>query len=198
MTGYDSFKFHVMHFGLTNGLATFCALMNQVFYPFLDRSVIVYLDDVVAYSKNFGQTCPAVAPSFLVLRENEFYVKNCKFAKPKVTFLKHMVGDNMLRINTTKIQVIQKSKTPRLQTTKFPSLCELLEQVHSRLLSIASLLIALLKKNITWEWYMNYQRTFKSLKQTVMEKPVSTLSDHSKAYEMHTDAFDFAISGALM
>lgn len=51
VTRYGSFEFLVMPFGLTNTPATFCTLMNRVFQPFLDKSAIVYLDDIVIYNK---------------------------------------------------------------------------------------------------------------------------------------------------
>jgi hypothetical protein len=52
VTRYGSFEFLVMPFGLCNAPTTFCTLMNDVFRPFLDKSVVVYLDDIVVFSEN--------------------------------------------------------------------------------------------------------------------------------------------------
>ncbi|KAG8474454.1 hypothetical protein CXB51_034098 [Gossypium anomalum] len=83
VTRYESFEFLVMPFGLTNAPATFCTLMNKVLQPFLDRFVVVYLDDLVVYSKTLEEHVGHLGEVFQTLRENELYVKRekCSFAK---------------------------------------------------------------------------------------------------------------------
>ena len=52
---YDSYEFFVMPFGLTNALTTFCTLMNKVLQPFLDRFVVIYLDDIIIYNRSLEE-----------------------------------------------------------------------------------------------------------------------------------------------
>jgi len=71
-----------MPFGLTNASATFCTLLNKVFAPFFDRFVVVYLDDIVIYSKTLEEHVGHLPRVFRTLRDNELYVK-----KEKCSFL---------------------------------------------------------------------------------------------------------------
>lgn len=75
VTTYGSFEFLVMPFGLTNAPATFCNLMNDVLYEFLDRFVIVYLDDIVVYSESLDDHVGRLRAVFLNLWENKLYAK---------------------------------------------------------------------------------------------------------------------------
>lgn len=90
VTRYGSFEFL---FGLTNAPATFCTLMNRVFQPFLDKFVVVYLDDIVVYSKTLEEHVKHLRQVFQVLKENELYVKKEKFAfaQHEVMFLGPLV-----------------------------------------------------------------------------------------------------------
>jgi hypothetical protein len=70
VTRYGSFEFLVMPFGLCNAPTTFCTLMNDVFKPFLDKSVVVYLDDIVVFSENMEDHKKHLVEVFEALRQN--------------------------------------------------------------------------------------------------------------------------------
>ena len=95
VTRYGLCEFLVMPFGLTNALTTFCTLMNKVLQPFLDRFVVVYLDEIVIYSQSLDEHLRQV---FRVLRENQLYVKKekCSFAQHEIPFLGHIVGGGQI------------------------------------------------------------------------------------------------------
>ncbi|GJS82721.1 putative nucleotidyltransferase, ribonuclease H [Tanacetum coccineum] len=95
VTRYGSYKFLVMPFGLTNAPVTFCTLMNNLFHPFLDKFVVIYLDDIVVYSHTLEEHVLHLKHVFQVLRGNKLYVKleKCYFAQDEVEFLGHKIKD---------------------------------------------------------------------------------------------------------
>ncbi|GKB68079.1 putative nucleotidyltransferase, ribonuclease H [Tanacetum coccineum] len=108
VTRYGSYEFLVMPFGLTNAPATFCTLMNKLFHPFLDKFMVVYLDDIVVYSHTLEEHVLYLKQVFQVLLDNELYVKleKCSFAQDVVEFLGHKIKDGGLMMDGAKIKAI--------------------------------------------------------------------------------------------
>lgn len=86
VTRYGSYEFLAMPFRLIDALATFCNVMNYIFYDFLDKFVVVYLDDIVIYSKFFEAHLYHQVLVFSRFRENELYVKKekCEFSRTEI------------------------------------------------------------------------------------------------------------------
>jgi hypothetical protein len=103
-----------MPFGLTNAPATFSTLMNKIFYPYLDRFVVVYLDDIVVYSDTLKDHSKHLRTVFKALRDNELYVKKekCLFGQQEITFLGHVVGGGKLRMDERKMKAIKDWEPP--------------------------------------------------------------------------------------
>nr|CAN67852.1 hypothetical protein VITISV_020215 [Vitis vinifera] len=183
VTMYGSYEFLVMPFGLTNAPTTFYTLMNKIFHPYLDKFVVVYLDDIVIYSNTLKEHVEHLRKVFKILRQNELYMKNekCSFAREEVSFLGHRIRDGKLMMDDSKVKAIQEWDP---QTKGFSAR--------------AAPLTDLLKKNKAWEWDERCQQAFEDLKRAVTEEPVLALPDHTKGFEVHTDASDFAIGGVLM
>nr|CAN82874.1 hypothetical protein VITISV_013688 [Vitis vinifera] len=202
VTMYGSYEFLVMPFRLTNAPATFCTIMNKIFHPYLDKFVVVYLDDIVIYSNTLKEHKEHLRKVFKILRQNELYVKKekCSFAKEEVSFLGHRIRDGKLMMDNSKVKAIQEWDPP----TKVPQLRSFLGLVNYYRRFIkgysarAAPLTDLLKKNKAWEWDERCQQAFEDLKKAVIEEPVLALPDHTKVFEVHTDALDFAIGGVLM
>ncbi|KAL9267493.1 Transposon Ty3-I Gag-Pol polyprotein-like protein [Drosera capensis] len=156
VTRYASYEFLVMPFGLTNTPATFCTLMNNVFQPFLNQFVVVYLDDIVVYSKTLEDHVEHLRQVFQVLRENELYVKRekCSFAQEETTFLGHVVGKGRIMMDKSKVRAIQEwepsKRVPELRS--FLGLVNYYRRFIKGYSSLAAPLTDLLKKNKTWDW----------------------------------------------
>ena len=176
--------------------------MNRVFQPFLDKFVVVYLDDIVIYSKTLDDHVQHLRQVFQVLRENELYVKKekCEFARKEVTFLGHVVGDGKIKMDKAKVQAILDWEPPKRVTElrSFLGLVNYYRRFIQGYSSIASPRTDLLKKNKPWAWDEKCKRAFETLKEVVVKEPVLAVLDHTKVYEVHTDASDYAIGGVLM
>ncbi|KAE8715253.1 Detected protein of unknown function [Hibiscus syriacus] len=202
VTRYGSYEYLVMPFGLTNAPATFCTLMNKVLQPFLDHFVVVYLDDIVVYSKTLEEHIEHLRRVFQVLRDNELYVKEekCSFAQNEVPFLGHVVGGGKLQMDKDKIRAIDEWKPPTKVTElrAFLGLANYYRRFVKGYSKIATPLIELLKKDKVWEWSTKCQDAFKKLKEAMVNEPVLVLPDYTKPFVVFTDASDVAIGGVLM
>ncbi|KAE8668323.1 cytochrome P450 78A7-like [Hibiscus syriacus] len=202
VTRYGSYEYLVMPFGLTNAPTTFCTLMNKVLQPFLDHFVVVYLDDIVVYSKTVEEHIEHLRRVFQVLRDNELYVKEekCSFAQKEVPFLGHVVGGGKLQMDKDKIRAIDEWKPPTKVTElrAFLGLANYYRRFVKGYSKIATPLTELLKKDKVWEWSTKCQDAFKKLKEAMVNEPVLVLPDYTKPFVVFTDASDVAIGGVLM
>ena len=98
-----------MPFGLCNALATFYTLMNDVLRLFLDKSVVVYLYDIVVYSETLEDHKKHLKEVFNALWEHQLYLKasNCSFGKEEIQFLGHRIGHGVIQMDDSKVAMIQ-------------------------------------------------------------------------------------------
>ncbi|KAH9753791.1 Endonuclease [Citrus sinensis] len=198
---YRSFEFLVMSFGLTNAPATFCTLMNKVLQPFLNRFVVVYLDDIVVYSTTLEDHAQHLRQVLQVLQDIELFLKleKCSFAQQEVEFLGHKIAGGKIMMENAKVKAIldwePPSKVPELRS--FLGLVNYYRRFIKGYSTKAAPLTDMLKKNIMWHWSEECQRAFEELKKAISEEPVLALPDHTKPFEVQTDASNFAIGGVL-
>ncbi|GJP70686.1 hypothetical protein CLOP_g1598 [Closterium sp. NIES-67] len=113
-TRYGLYEYLVMPYGLTNAPVTFQAEMNHILRPLLDECVVVYVDDILIFSRNMKQHVEHLRRVFEILRQERFYVKLSKseFALEKVQFLGHMVSAQGVHVDPKKIKAVRTWKTP--------------------------------------------------------------------------------------
>ena len=104
-----------MPFGLTNAPAAFMDLMNRVFHPYLDQFVVVFIDDIMMYSKDAQEHEHHLRIVLQILRENQLFAKlsKCDFWLKEVSFLGHIVSAEGIRVEPVKIEAIMNWKPPR-------------------------------------------------------------------------------------
>ncbi|CAI7783536.1 unnamed protein product [Closterium sp. NIES-53] len=150
-TRYGSYEYLVMPFGLTNAPATFQVEMNHILRPLLDECVVVYLDDILIYSKDMKQHVEHLRRVFEILRRERFYVKLSKseFALKNVQFLGHMVIAQGVHVDPKKIEAVRTWKTPEnvKELQQFLGFANYYNRFVPNYAKIAAPLTNLLKKN---------------------------------------------------
>jgi hypothetical protein len=108
-TRYGHYEFVVMPFGLTNAPATFQSVMNSILAPFLDRFVLVYLDDILIYSKSMADHVEHLKSVLEALREHKFYCKRskCQFGSKQVEYLGHLLTPQGIMVDPRKVVAIR-------------------------------------------------------------------------------------------
>ena len=104
-TRYGHFEYLVMPFGLTNAPATFMSLMHKVFNPYLDTFVVVFLDDILVYSKTLQDHVQHLQTVLTVLRQNQLYGKmsKCSFCQSQVQFLGFIISGQGVEVDPAKV-----------------------------------------------------------------------------------------------
>ncbi|GJR59583.1 putative reverse transcriptase domain-containing protein, partial [Tanacetum coccineum] len=117
-TRYGHYEFQVMPFGLTNASAIFMDLMNRVCKPYLDRFVIVFIDDILIYSKSRKEHEGHLKLILKLLKEEELYAKflKCEFWLSKVQFLGHVIDSEGIHVDPAKIESIKDWASPKTPT----------------------------------------------------------------------------------
>ena len=97
-----------MPFRFTNALAAFMDLMNRVFRPYVDQFVVVFIDDILVYSKDAQEHEQHLKIVLQTLREKKLYAKHskCDFWLKEVSFLGHIVSSDGIRVDPTKIEAV--------------------------------------------------------------------------------------------
>ena len=114
-TRYGHYEFLVKPFGLTNAPAVFMDLMNRIFSPYLDRFVVVFIDDILVYSRDETEHAEHLRLVLQILRDKQLYAKfsKCEFWLREVSFLGHVVSASGIRVDPNKISAILDWKPPR-------------------------------------------------------------------------------------
>ncbi|GJW23124.1 putative reverse transcriptase domain-containing protein [Tanacetum coccineum] len=117
-TRYGDYEFQVMPFGLTNAPAVFMDLMNRVCKPYLDKFMIVFIDDILIYSKNKQEHEEHLKLILELLKKEELYAKfsKCEFWIPKVQFLGHVIDSKGIHVDPAKIKSIKDWASPKSPT----------------------------------------------------------------------------------
>jgi len=107
-THQGHYQFKVVPFGLTNAPATFQCVMNQILHPFLRQFVLVFLDDIVIYSKSFEEHMSHLEQVLAVLRTHQLYLKasECTFAQDSLEYLGHIISSKGVATDPSKIQAM--------------------------------------------------------------------------------------------
>ncbi|GBG65156.1 hypothetical protein CBR_g49952 [Chara braunii] len=200
-TRYGHYEFIVMPFGLTNAPATFQRCMDNLFRSWLDRFVVVYLDDILVFSKTLDEHQGHLRQVLEKLREANFKInaKKCDWAKTQVLYLGHVLDGDGVKPEDSKIAAIRDWPTPRTLTElrSFLGLANYYRKFVRNFSTIATPLRRLLRKETIWKWDKDCTSAMKKLKQALIEYPVLKVADPSLPFVVTTDASQYGIGAVL-
>ncbi|GJS92368.1 putative reverse transcriptase domain-containing protein [Tanacetum coccineum] len=169
-TRYGHYEFQVMPFGLTNTPAVFMDLMNHVCKPYLDKFVIVFIDDILIY-KNKKEHEEHLKAVLELLKKEKLYAKFSKgeFWIPKVQFLGHMIDSQGIYADPAKIESIKDWESPKTPT-----------EIHQ--------FLGLAGKGVTFDWGDKQEAAFQLLNQKLCSAPILALPEGSEDFVVYCDA----------
>ncbi|MBW0564936.1 hypothetical protein O181_104651 [Austropuccinia psidii MF-1] len=200
-TKYGSYEYLVMPFGLTNAPASFQNLVNDIFYDLLDIYVVVYLDDIMVFSKSEEEHVTHVSTVLSRLRANNLFAKasKCLFHVTSVEYLGYVVSSEGLKMDQAKFQQILNWPPPRnlkaLQSfLGFANFyCCFIKNYSKKISSLTSFL----KKDSCFPLNEEALRQFHQLKEAFTIAPILSHFDPSLPTIVETDASDYALGAVL-
>ncbi|GJQ92596.1 putative reverse transcriptase domain-containing protein [Tanacetum coccineum] len=201
-TRYSHYEFQVMSFGLTNAPTVFMDLMNRVCKPYLDKFVIVFIDDILIYSKNKQEHEEHLKLILESLKKEELYAKfsKCEFWIPKVQFLGHVIDSQGIHVDPAKIKSIKDWASPKSPTEirQFLGLVGYYRRFIEGFSNIAKPITKLTQKKVKFEWGDKQEIAFQLIKQNVCSAPILALPKGSEDFIVYYDASKKGLGVMLM
>ncbi|XP_035546655.1 uncharacterized protein LOC118348672 [Juglans regia] len=196
-TRYGHFEFKVMSFGLANAPAAFMDLMNWVFRPFLDSFVVVFLDEILIYSRDLEEHACYLRLALGKLREHQLYAKlsKCEFWLEEVKFLGHVISQEGVAVDPSKVEAVLSWPHPSTvrEIRSFLGLAGYYRKFVEGFSRLSGPLTALTRKNVEFVWSDKCERSFQELKRRLTTAPVLALPEPHKPFVIFSDASKFGL-----
>ncbi|GJU21924.1 putative reverse transcriptase domain-containing protein [Tanacetum coccineum] len=191
-----------MPFALTNAPAVFMDLMNRVCRQYLDKFVIVFIDDILIYSKTQEEHEMHLRLVLELLKEEKLYAKFSKweFWLREVQFLRHVINGDGIYVDPIKIESVRKWEAPRTpsEVRSFLGLAGYHRRFMEKFSKIAKPLTILTQKSKTFDWGEEQENAFQTLKDELCNAPVLALLDGPKDFVVYCDASGLGLGYVLM
>jgi hypothetical protein len=201
-TRYGHYEFVVVSFGLTNAPTTFMCLMNSVLNKYLDKFVLVFVDDILVYSKNREEHGEHLRMVLQVLREHQLYAKfsKCDFFKKEIQYLGHVISVEGVAVDPAKIKAIMDWPAPRnvMEVRSFMGLAGYYRIFIKGFSKIGNPIMSLQRKGKRFVWSLECEDSFQQLKQLLTNAHVLRIVDPEKYFLVCTDACKEGLDGILM
>jgi hypothetical protein len=202
ITRYGLYMYMVMSFGLTNAPAYFMYLMNKVFMEYLDKFMVVFIDDILIFSKNEQEHDEHLRLVLQKLRENQLYIKlnKCEFWLKEDSFHGHIISEGGISIDPSKIKDVLSCNT--LQSVSdirsFLGLAGYYRRFIEGFSKISKPMTELLAKGNTFEWTPRRETSFPELKKRLTTSPVLNMPNMEKPFSIYCDASGQGLGCVLM
>ncbi|GKD98359.1 putative reverse transcriptase domain-containing protein [Tanacetum coccineum] len=191
-----------MPFGLTNALAVFLDLMNRVRKPYLDKFVIVFIDDILIYSRDEKEHEEHLKTILELLKKEELYAKfsKCEFWINTVKFLGHVIDSSGIHVDPAKIEAVKNwaSPTTPSEIRQFLGLAGYYRRFIEGFSKIAKPMTELTQKNQKFDWGEEQEEAFQLLKQKLCAAPILALPEGSDDFVVYCDASIKGLGAVLM
>ncbi|WVZ89607.1 hypothetical protein U9M48_035986 [Paspalum notatum var. saurae] len=192
-TKYGLYEYTVMPFGLTNASAYFMQLMNSVFTDCLDKFVVVFIDNILIYSKTEAEHEEHLRLVLQRLREHKLYTKfsKCEFWIDEVIFLGHVVSKGGIAVDLSKVSTVTNWKVPEIpkEIRGFLGLAGYFWRFIENFSKIAKPMTSLLENDAECRWTRVQQAAFDELKKRLTIAPALTLPNQQKKIIIYCDAY---------
>ena len=201
-TPFGHYEWTVLPFGLTNAPATFQSAMNDVLRPLLNKCALVYLDDIMVYSKTEEEHYEHLRQVLQLLEKNNLYAnkEKCQLYQEEVKFLGHIVSKDGLKVDPRKTEVICNWPEPRdvPEVRSFLGLSNYFRRFIKDYARIVSPLTDLLQYKTHFHFGDSQKQAFQRIKDALVSPPVLALPDFDKPFEVICDASDIDIGAILL
>ena len=190
-----------MPFGLTNAPISFQTLMSRVLRGLNWKSVLVYVDDVLIFSKSFDEHLQHLEQVFQRLKQANLKLQpeKCHFAVRKLKFLGHVISRDGIEVDPEKTQAVSQVPIPKTQKQirSFLGMANYYRRFIKDFSTIASPLNSLLQKDKRFQWDEQCQKAFDTIKAKLLTAPVLSYADPTKKFVLTCDASDTAVGYVL-
>jgi hypothetical protein len=191
-----------MSFGLTNAPAYFMYLLNKVFMEYLDKFVMVFIDDILVYSRSEEEHKEHLRLALQKLPENMLYAKlsKCEFWMKQVVFLRHVISKRGISVDPSKVQDVLSWSAPMSvgDIRSFLRLAGYYRRFIKGFSKISKPMTELLKKDKKFEWTSACEASFQELKNRLTTAPILVMPDMEKSFSIYCDASGQGLGCVLM
>ncbi|WMV47080.1 hypothetical protein MTR67_040465 [Solanum verrucosum] len=201
-TRYGYYEFLVMSFGVTNTPTTFMDLMNKVFRQYLDMFVIMFIDDILIYSRSENDHMDHLRIVLQVFNDHQLFAKfsKCEFWLRYVAFIGHIVSNKGIEVDPEKTDAVKSWPRPLTPSDirSFLGFADYYRRFVEEFSSIASPLTALTQKKAKFEWSETFEKSFQELKYRLTFAPVLTLPESTYCFVFYCDVSRVGLGCVLM
>jgi hypothetical protein len=203
ITSFGKYQWNVLPFGYTLAPGIFQRAMNETLDELLYFKCLVYIDDIIIFSKNYDQHLQDIEEVFERLRIFNWKLKldKCKFAQTKMQYLGHIISEGQIQMFPKNLKKIQSLKPPKniKETQQFLGVINYYRRFIQGLSYLTEPILINLRdaKNSKFIWEEEQQKAYSKILRKFAEEPILKMPDYTKPFILKTDASDLGFGGVL-